>query len=90
MKSVARQFIISGRVQGVGFRAFVRGHASALGLRGYAKNLANGDVEVVASGSAAALDTLRGLLHRGPAWATVRSIEERESASVGYDEFFIA
>jgi acylphosphatase len=77
-------------VQGVGFRAFVRRHASARGIRGFAKNLANGDVEVVAEGPPEAIDYLRGQLHRGPSWAEVRNVEEREAGSVGYDEFFIA
>jgi acylphosphatase len=89
-ETVARQFLVSGRVQGVGFRAFVRKHAKALGLRGYAKNLANGDVDVVAAGPEAAIDTLRAHLRRGPSWAEVRHVEEREAAPVGYDEFFIA
>jgi acylphosphatase len=88
--TAAKQFVVSGRVQGVGFRAFVRKHAKSLGLRGYAKNLANGDVEVVAAGAPGAIETLRGLLHRGPSWAEVRTVEEREAAAVGYDEFFIA
>lgn len=89
-RTIAKQFVVSGRVQGVGFRAFVRGHAVALGLRGYAKNLPTGEVEVVAAGSASAIDALRGYLHRGPAWAEVRSVEERDAPLVSYDEFFIA
>jgi acylphosphatase len=88
--TAARQFLISGRVQGVGFRAFVRKRAQALGLCGYAKNLASGDVEVLAVGAPEAIDTLRAFLHQGPPWAEVRRVEEREAAPVGYDEFFIA
>lgn len=89
-ETVAKQFLVSGRVQGVGFRAFVRRHAKALGLRGYAKNLASGDVEVVAVGAPEAVDALRAHLQRGPAWADVRRVEERDATAVGYDEFFIA
>ena len=44
------RFIASGRVQGVGFRAFVRRIASSLKLSGYAKNLPDGTVEIVAEG----------------------------------------
>lgn len=88
--AVTRRFLVSGRVQGVGFRAFVRKRAQALGLGGYAKNLASGDVEVVATGAPEAIDTLRAFLHQGPPWAEVRRVEEREAELVGYDEFFIA
>jgi acylphosphatase len=85
----ARQFEVSGRVQGVGFRAFVRQHAISLGLTGYAKNLADGRVEVLATGSAAAVDTLRGHLHVGPRWSDVRQVEEREAAPTARSGFEI-
>ncbi len=82
-------FVVSGRVQGVGFRAFVRRHAADLGIRGYARNLADGRVEVLAMGSEGAVEALRGLLHNGPPWSEVRTVEEQETSPVGYDEFFI-
>ena len=75
-----RQFLVSGRVQGVYFRAFVRQHAVALGITGYAKNLADGRVEVLATGELAAIDALRGHLHVGPPMSEVRHVEEREAA----------
>lgn len=89
MAPISKLFLVSGEVQGVGFRAFVRKRAMALGLRGYAKNLSGGDVEVLAMGTKDALDKLSGFLHQGPPWAVVRSVQEREAASVRYDEFFI-
>jgi acylphosphatase len=58
--------LVSGRVQGVGFRDFARRSAEKFGVRGYAKNLANGDVEVVAEGDKAALDEFAMLLEHGP------------------------
>lgn len=76
-------------MQGVGYRAFVRKHALALKISGYAKNLANGNVEVLATGSPTAIDTLRGYLHQGPSFSDVRHLEERESGPSGYDSFFI-
>ncbi len=55
---------VTGYVQGVGFRAFVRRHAIRLGLRGYARNMPDGSVEVVAQGDdysiGQLIDTLRG------------------------------
>ena len=50
--------IVKGRVQGVGFRATVRAHASALGLTGYVRNLPDGRVELVAQGDQDKLDQL--------------------------------
>jgi len=69
------KFIICGRVQGVFFRASTRTEATRLGLDGYAKNLADGSVEVLACGDAAALDALQRWLQRGPPAASVRSVE---------------
>lgn len=75
----ARRWFVGGRVQGVGFRHFVRGRASALGLNGYARNLEDGRVEVYAAGSEQDLSELRGALHQGPQWADVRTVEELEA-----------
>ena len=59
--------IITGKVQGVGFRNFTQLNAKQLGINGYAKNLPNGTVEVIAEGDKAQLDALIGLLKKGPA-----------------------
>jgi len=67
--------IVRGRVQGVGFRYFVIREASALGLRGYARNRDNGDVEVVAQGARPALERLLALLWRGPSAARVSEVQ---------------
>lgn len=85
----SRLFTVSGRVQGVGFRNFVQREAVRLGVKGYAKNLADGRVEVLAMGSAAALDELAGLLAKGPRWAEVRGVAEMESALLDYEGFHI-
>ena len=68
------KFIVSGRVQGVFFRASTRAEAERLRVTGYAKNLANGDVEVLACGEAAALDELQRWLHIGPPAARVENV----------------
>lgn len=62
----ARKYILKGRVQGVGFRYFACRHADALGVRGWVRNLPNGDVEVHAEGDATALSALEGRLQEGP------------------------
>ena len=69
-------FLIRGRVQGVGFRWFVHREASELELRGWVKNTEEGDVEVVAAGSADDLSELRSSLRRGPRGARVDNILE--------------
>jgi acylphosphatase len=65
---------VKGTVQGVGFRYFVQRRAVALGLAGYARNLADGDVEVIAEGGREQLEALLGDLNLGPAMSSVESI----------------
>ena len=72
----ARRYYISGIVQGVGFRYFANRAALGLGIAGYARNLADGRVEVYAVGLPAALATLRGELERGPSGASVERVAE--------------
>lgn len=67
---------VVGRVQGVGFRWFVRERARRLGLAGWVRNLPDGSVEVAASGEAIQVDLLRGELLRGPDGASVDRLEE--------------
>ena len=64
--AAARRFRISGRVQGVGYRAFAARAGRALNLRGGARNLDDGRVEVIASGAVHALDRLEAALGEGP------------------------
>jgi acylphosphatase len=74
---VGRRYLISGRVQGVGFRAATRREARKLGLSGYARNLPDGRVEVLACGDAQALAALRAwLLGPGPGAARVDRLDE--------------
>lgn len=70
-----RRWIIRGRVQGVGFRWFVGREAERLGLGGFARNLADGSVEVVSQGPEAALDALERSLSRGPTAARVDAVD---------------
>lgn len=72
--------VVTGRVQGVGFRAATRERALALGLTGQAVNCADGTVEVSVSGDPAALAALEGWLHQGPPAAQVVSVMARPCA----------
>jgi acylphosphatase len=71
-----RYWLAYGGVQGVGFRAFVRAEARRLGVRGWARNLDDGSVEILAAGDADALDALLEAVKRGPAWARVERVDE--------------
>jgi len=72
--SAARRFLVSGKVQGVFFRASTARMAEQLGLRGYARNLPDGRVEVLAVGSPTALAELGGWLGQGPSRAQVTEV----------------
>ena len=67
---------VTGTVQGVGFRWFVRERARRLGLAGWVRNLADGSVEVAASGEEPQVEQLRMELQRGPSGARIKSLEE--------------
>jgi acylphosphatase len=73
---VARRFLVSGKVQGVYFRHSTRLEAPRLGLRGVARNLPDGTVEVVAHGPPGAVDALREWLGVGPPMAEVATVRE--------------
>ena len=80
MDPVVRRFLVFGKVQGVYFRHSTRLEARRLALRGIARNLPDGSVEVLAQGDAAAVEELRLWLQHGPPDAQV--VEVRESAPV--------
>ena len=85
------RFLVSGEVQGVGFRWFVARHSRRLGLHGHAQNLADGRVEVVVGGEPESLDELQNLLGAGPAHARVTRVERTEivDEDVKYKSFEI-
>jgi acylphosphatase len=83
----ARRFIISGRVQGVGFRYFALRAAEQCGVAGTARNLPDGTVEVIAQGAEANVDTFRAQLGRGPSFGRVDRVLE-EPLPVGAHETF--
>ena len=72
---VCRRCLVSGHVQGVFFRASTRERALSLGVTGYARNLRDGRVEVLACGSAEAVAALCSWLSDGPPGARVRNVQ---------------
>ena len=86
---MAIRFLVTGRVQGVGYRYFVMREAQALGITGFARNLPDGSVEVVSEGGADALKALAERLAQGPAFAEVESVERTEASSPRVGSFSI-
>jgi acylphosphatase len=78
LEQVIRRFLVFGKVQGVYFRHSARLEARRLDIRGIARNLPDGSVEVLAQGGAGAVEELRVWLQRGPEEARV--VEVRETA----------
>ena len=73
---IARKFLISGAVQGVGFRFFAQRSAARHQVRGYVQNLKDGRVEVLAEGTQKAVDGFRLDLGAGPRFSRVTQVEE--------------
>jgi acylphosphatase len=72
---VARRYVVSGRVQGVGFRYFTQDTARREGLTGVVRNLPDGRVEAVAQGDLESLERFEAALRRGPSHARVDSVD---------------
>lgn len=77
---VLRRLRIRGRVQGVGYRAFVHEQATRLKLCGWARNRSDGSVEALVGGDAASVEALIALLRRGPPGARVAELLQQDAA----------
>jgi acylphosphatase len=87
---VRARLLIKGRVQGVGFRWYVRQVANDLRLAGYVRNLVTGDVEVDVEGKRDTVETLIKRIHTGPSFAKVFDVSvEWGEYSATYDSFAI-
>lgn len=87
MASIAKQFLITGKVQQVGFRAHTQRQAERLGITGYARNLADGRVEVWAEGDRDGLQALLAWLQHGPTEAKVDEVVTIEVTPLEHDTF---
>lgn len=74
-EAIRVRIVVRGRVQGVWFRGSARDEARRLGLVGWARNRADGSVEILAEGAPAAVERLVAWCHEGPPLARVRSVE---------------
>lgn len=86
---MTRRYVVSGRVQGVGFRDFVRRTARERGVGGWVRNREDGCVESIASGDAGALDGFETDLRRGCRLSRVASVEASEVEETVFREFKI-
>ena len=85
---VARRFVISGRVQGVGFRYFTHAAATRENIHGWVRNLPDGRVEAAAEGDADALDRFERALRHGPPGARVEQLDIEHAVPDGRDTGF--
>lgn len=83
----SRRIVVSGRVQGVGYRYYILRIASNLNLKGYVRNLPNGRVEIEAEGEFTDIETLLDHCRVGPPRAAVSNISSHTQPWVGYNEF---
>ncbi len=88
MVKKAVKLIVQGTVQGVFFRNFCKEHANKLGLRGYVRNLENGDVELRLEGEAGKIEEMVKDVQAGPAHARIRNVTVEEVKWTGeFSEF---
>jgi len=86
---VGRRYLISGRVQGVGYRFFTRDAAAREGLRGFVRNLEDGRVEAQAEGDQEGQNRFERALHQGPPGARVEHVDVEDLVPIGRPPSFL-
>jgi acylphosphatase len=86
---VARRFVISGRVQGVGFRWFTQDTAAREGVTGWVRNLPDGRVEALVEGDQESVTRVERALRSGPRGARVEKVQVDDEEPGGYRSFTI-
>jgi acylphosphatase len=89
MGDICKQFIVSGKVQGVFYRHTTRRKATELKVTGWIRNLENGNVELLACGEPSALDRLENWLWEGPPAAHVTEVKKEELDWQEFSDFQI-
>jgi acylphosphatase len=80
MERITRQLLITGRVQGVGFRFYMERKARELGLTGWVRNCRDGSVEAVIQGASEAVETMIAWARRGPPSAVVADVRVTDAS----------
>jgi acylphosphatase len=88
--TTAYRYLVDGLVQGVGYRYFVMREAAALGVSGYARNLPDGRVEVIAEAGDDVLSDFEARLREGPSFASVSGVERSTIAPRGDHGFHVS
>ena len=88
MKKAVRLFI-TGTVQGIFFRKFVKENADSNGVRGFVRNLEDGRIEIFLEGDKEKVDNMVQISKRGPAHSVIRKVEEKEEKFQDFKEFKI-
>lgn len=83
----ALRLVITGRVQGVGFRAWTRREARRRALRGWVRNRSDGSVEALLIGDEAAIEAMAEACHEGPGFAEVTAVDRFAAADDGSADF---
>lgn len=83
MEKIRIHAFVSGFVQGISFRYYTKDLAVKLGLKGWAKNLIDGRVEVIAEGNRSEIDSLIAFLKKGPQGARIKNVEIKEEEYKG-------
>lgn len=84
-----KHVIISGYVQGIGFRQFIKSKASSLNIKGWVKNLADGRVEAMFTGNSSDIEKMIEICKKGPFLATVKKVEIEELPDQEFESFDI-
>ena len=86
---IGRRYLITGRVQGVGFRFYARTAAEREGLHGWVRNLPDGGVEAVAEGEAESIERFERSIRHGPPGARVEHVDVEHTVPSSRDSGFL-
>ena len=87
MSRATRRYVVTGHVQGVGFRYFVRAQAKKMNVRGWVRNLPDGNVEAIATADGEVLALFESVLREGPVLSSVEGLETVEESPADFDSF---
>jgi acylphosphatase len=85
---LARRFVVTGRVQGVGFRFFAERAAAVEGIHGWVRNCPDGSVEISAEGEVESLDRFEHKVRQGPPASRIERVEVYDTGATGHDTGF--